>query len=112
MSRRINLVLMGTTGQGGDGTQTGNGNPFQWPGGDGLLMVEAAAYNAASINLQMQNANGTWLNIQNYATTTAIAITANGVANFRAPAGPMRVIAGAATGVVAQAIGIPSNTAG
>jgi hypothetical protein len=112
MARRQNIVLMGTTGQGGDGTQTGTGSAFQWPGGDGLLLLEAAAFNAATINLQMQNVNGTWINLQNYATTTPIGLTANGVANFRAPAGPIRIVGGAATGIVAQAVGIPQNVAG
>ncbi len=107
MARRIRLDLMAA-----GGTQTGNGVAFEWPGGDGVFVVTAKS-GAGAINLQQQAPDASWYNITQYAATTDIGITAAGKsANFRAPNGPMRAAAGAETGVVCFAVGIPSNTAG
>ena len=107
MARRTRLDLMAA-----GGTQTGNGTAFDWPGGEGVFIVEAKS-GAGAINLQMQGPNGIWWNVTQYAATTDIALTAAGKsANFRAPAGPMRAAAGAETGVLCSVLGIPSNTAG
>lgn len=108
MARRIRLDLMSAAT-----VQTGNGNSFDWPGGDGVLLVEAATFNAATLALQIQGPGSVWVPVINYATVTAIGITtAPAFANFRAPAGPIRLVAGAATGVVASATGVPATTAG
>lgn len=112
MARRNKIVLMGTTAIGGDNVQTGNGNQFEWPGGDGVLLVEAKS-GAGALALQILGPGSVWVPVSNYATTTAISITAApGFANFRAPNAPIRLTAGAETGVVASVIGIPANTAG
>lgn len=107
MARRLRLDLMAA-----GGTQTGNGTSFDWPGGEGMMFVEAKS-GAGAIGLQMQGPGGVWCNITQYASTSDIGITAAAkTANFRAPAGPIRAVAGAETGVVCSVIGIPSNTAG
>ena len=107
MARRIRLDLM-TSGI----PQTGNGNSFDWPGGEGMLLVEAKS-GAGAIGLQLQGPGGVWCAITQYAATTAIGLTTAGsTANFRAPAGPMRATAGAETGVVCSVAGVPSNVAG
>lgn len=103
MARRIRIDLF--TG----GTGTGNSNATDWPGGDGVFLVEAGSGN---VGLQIQGPGGAWINVINYATTTDIAIGANKMANFRAPAGPMRAAAGASTGVTCSVVGVPSTTAG
>lgn len=105
MARRIRLDLM-TAGI----PQTGNGNQFDWPGGDGAFLVEAAT--GGTVGLQILGPGGTWVNVINYATTTDIALAAGKMANFRAPAGAMRAQAGVATGVICSAVGIPANVAG
>jgi hypothetical protein len=107
MARRIRLDLM-VTGI----PQTGNGNSFDWPGGEGMMFVEAKS-GAGAIGLQVQGPGGVWCSITQYAATTAIGLTAAGTtANFRAPAGPMRAVAAAETGVVCSVVGIPANTLG
>lgn len=107
MARRIRLDLM-TSGI----TQTGNGNSFDWPGGDGMLLVEAKS-GAGAIGLQIQGPGGIWCAVTQYAATSAIGLTTAGsTANFRAPAAPMRATAGAETGVVCSVVGIPQNVAG
>lgn len=107
MARRIRLDLMAA-----GGTQTGNGTSFDWPGGDGMMLVEAKS-GAGAIGLQILGPGGVWCNVTQYAATTDIGITAAGkTANFRAPAAPMRATAGAETGVVCSVVGIPSNVAG
>lgn len=105
MARRIRLDLM-TTGI----PQTGNGNQFDWPGGDGVMLVEAAT--GGNVGLQILGPGGNWVNVINYATTTDIALAAGKMANFRAPAGAIRAAAGAATGVVCSVVGVPANVAG
>jgi hypothetical protein len=107
MARRIRLDLMAA-----GGTQTGNGTAFDWPGGDGVFLVTAKS-GAGAVNLQIQAPDLSWCNVVNYATVTDIGITAAGkMANFRAPAGPMRAAAGAETGVVCSVVGVPATTAG
>ena len=107
MARRIRLDLMAA-----GGTQTGNGVPQDWPGGDGMMLVEAKS-GAGAIGLQILGPGGVWCNVTQYAATTDIGITAVGkTANFRAPAASMRSTAGAETGVVCSVVGIPSNVAG
>lgn len=107
MARRARIDLM-TTGI----PQTGNGNAFDFPGGEGVFVVSAKS-GAGAVTLQQQAPDGSWYNITQYAATTDISITAAGKsANFRAPAGPMRAAAGAETGVVCFVLGIPQNVAG
>lgn len=107
MARRIRLDLMAA-----GGTQTGNGTVFEWPGGDGLFIVEAKS-GAGAVGLQILGPGGVWCNVTQYAATTDIGITAAAkTANFRAPNAQMRAAAGAETGVVCSVIGIPGNVAG
>lgn len=107
MARRSRIDLMAA-----GGTQTGNGVAFDFQGGEGVFVVSAKS-GAGAITLQMQAPDGSWYNITQYAATTDISITAAGKsANFRAPAGPMRAVAGAETGVVCFVLGIPQNVAG
>ncbi|WP_191964945.1 hypothetical protein [Mycobacterium tuberculosis] len=108
MARRIRLDLMG--GPAATQPQTGNGTAFDWPGGDGVFLVEAAT--GGNVGLQILGPGGTWVNVINYATTTDIANGAGKMANFRAPAGSIRAAAGAATAVVCSVIGVPANVAG
>lgn len=103
MARRIRIDFF--TG----GTGTGNSPQFDWPGGDGVFMVELSSGN---VGLQILGPGGAWVNVINYATTTDIAIGAGKMANFRAPAGALRAAAGAATGVTCSATGVPQNVAG
>lgn len=103
MARRIRLDLFtGATG-------TGNSPQLDWPGGDGVFIVEASSGN---VGLQLLGPGGAWVNVINYATTTDIAIAAGKMANFRAPAGALRAAAGASTGVTCSATGVPQNVAG
>lgn len=90
--------------------QTGNGVQQEWPGGDGVMLCEAAT--GATVGLQILGPGGVWINVVVFGTATAIALAAQGMANFSAPNGPMRVAAGAATGVIASVVGIPTNNAG
>ena len=103
MARRIRLDLMIA----GSGT----GNAFDWPGGDGVLDVDAT-FGGGSVALQKLSASGAWLAVNHYATATPVSLTANGTANFRAAAGPLRVVATTATAVNAYAAGVPGNVAG
>lgn len=82
-----------------------------WQGGNGMLMVDAT-FGGGSVALQQLSPSGVWLPISNLATTTPISLTANGTANFLAPAGKIRVAITTATAVNAYAIGIPQNAAG
>ena len=103
MARRIRLDLF--TGASG----TGNSPALEWPGGDGVFMVEASS---GTVGLQILGPSGVWVNVINYATTTDIAIGAGKMANFRAPNCQMRAAAGASTGVTCSAVGVPATTAG
>lgn len=107
MARRIRLDLMAA-----GGTQTGNGTVFEWPGGDGMIIVEAKS-GAGAVGLQLLGPSGVWCNVTQYAATSDINITAAGkTANFRAPNCQMRATAGAETGVVCSVVGIPANVSG
>jgi len=101
MARRIRLDLMSAG--------TGTGNAFDWPGGDGVLDAESSAWGGGNLALQKQAASGTWLAVNAEGTLTPIVLTANGTANFRAAAGPLRVLVTTATGVTAAVTGVPSN---
>lgn len=105
MARRIRLDLMAS-----GGTQTGNGSSFDWPGGNGAFLVEAAT--GGNVGLQILGPGGAWVNVPVLGTATAIAAAAGAMVNFAAPAGAMRASAGAATGVVCSAVGIPANEGG
>mgnify|MGYP000888432439 CR=1 FL=1 len=104
MARRARIDLASNAG-------AGAGTAFDWPGGDGVFMAEAT-WGGGNAKLEIQSPNGTWLGVQNYATTTPISLTANGTANFRAPAGPIRVNITTASAVYAYVVGVPSNVAG
>lgn len=103
MARRIRLDLM-TAG-------SGTGNAFDWPGGDGVLDVDAT-FGGGNVALQKLASSGAWLPVNHYGTAAVVSLTANGTANFRASAGPIRVVATTATGVNASATGVPANIAG
>lgn len=106
MARRIRLDLMAA-----GGVQTGNGNSFDWPGGDGIAMCMAAT--GGTVGLQFLGPDGvTWINVVSNATGTAIALAAQAMANFSIGAGPVRAAAGVATGCVFSVVGLPINTAG
>lgn len=108
MARRIRLDLMNASNL----PQTGNGTQQDWPGGDGIMLVEAKS-GAGAVGLQVLGPGGVWCAVTQYAATTAIGLTTAGSsANFRAPAGPMRATAGAETGVVCSVVGVPANVAG
>ncbi len=106
MARRVAIDLMLNDVNQGDANRW-----VDWPGGDGVFCAEAT-WGGGSAKLEMQSRNGTALGVVNYATTTAISLTANGMANFRAPAGKLRVTIATATAVFASIIGIPGNVAG
>lgn len=103
MARRIRLDLILN--------DVGASVAQDWPGGDGVFTAEAT-FGGGNIALQMQTPNGTWVPVINYATTTAISITATGMANFRAPACKMRAVVTTSTAVFAYATGVPANVAG
>lgn len=105
MARRVQHTL--ATGAG-----PGESTPVDWEGGEGMLAVSAGVWGGGSVALQMQFPDGNYYTVQNYATTTPISLTANGTANFRAPAGKLALLITTATGVNAWAVGIPGNTAG
>ncbi|SAL59597.1 hypothetical protein AWB71_03301 [Caballeronia peredens] len=104
MARRAQLTLLSNAG-------AGAGAGVDWPGGNGLFMVDAT-FGGGSVALEQLSPSGKWLPLVNLATTTAISLTANGVANFLAPAGQIRANATTATAVNAYAIGVPQNVAG
>lgn len=104
MARRAQLTLASNAGA---GAQTA----VDWQGGVGMFMAEGT-WGGGNAKLEIQTPNGSWVSLIHYATTTAISLTANGVAIFQAPAGKIRVNITTATAVYAYAIGIPSNAAG
>lgn len=115
MARRIRIDLLGPTAGAGDnggalGITTGNSNQFDWPGGRGVLMVEAAT--GGNIALQVQGPSGVWIPVINFATTTDIACASGKMANFEVGAGPIRAAAGAATAVTCSIVGVPLTAAG
>lgn len=108
MARRIQQALFLNSV---DQSTYGAGGGVDYPGGLGKFFVEAT-FGGGNVALQIQSPNGTWLPIESYASSTAISITANGVATFIAPAGRMRAVITTATAVFAYIIGCPDNTAG
>src|SRR5689334_18157162 len=104
MARRAQLTLASNAGA---GSQTG----VDWPGGRGLLMVDAT-FGGGNVVLEQLSPAGKWLSLNVECTATPISITANGTAYFAAPAGSIRVTITTASAVNAHAIGIPSNNGG
>lgn len=82
-----------------------------WPGGDGVFLCEGT-FGGGNVKLEGMSRNGTAIGISQYATTTAIQLTANNMANFRYPQGKIRVTVTTATGVYASAIQVHSVMAG
>ncbi|CAE6835275.1 hypothetical protein [Paraburkholderia domus] len=105
MARRIQLAL-------GTGLSAGQGPAMDWPGGEGMLAVSAASWSSGTVRLQQMGPDGNWYTLQNEKTITPISITANGTANFMAPAGKVSLLVAGASGVSGWAVGIPSNVAG
>jgi len=105
MARRQQLTM-------GTGLAAGQSTPVDWQGGEGMLSVGAVAWNGGSVKLQQMAPDGNYYTLQNYATTTPIGLTANGTANFRAPAGKLSLLIAAASGVSGWVIGDPANAAG
>lgn len=83
-----------------------------WPGGDGVFLAEAGSWSGGNVKLEGQSRNGTAIGISQYATTSAIQITSNNMANFRFPQGKIRVTVTSATAVYASAIQVHSVMAG
>ena len=105
MARRIRLDLLVNGATGASAAQ-------DWPGGDGVFFVESATFGGGNVQLQFQGPAGGWVPVINYATVTPISITAVNMANFRAPAGPIRAFVTTATAVFASVVGVPANVAG
>lgn len=82
-----------------------------WPGGDGVFFAEGT-FGGGNIKLEGQTRNGTAVGISQYATTSPISLTANGMANFRFPQGKIRVTVTTATGVYASVVQVHSLSAG
>ena len=104
MARRVQHTLATAAGPG----QT---PPIDWEGGEGTLFI-GGTWGGGNAALQMMAPDGNYYTLQNYATTTPIGLTANGTANFRAPAGKLGLFITTATGVNAWVVGVPSNAAG
>ena len=77
----------------------------------GLFMVDAN-FGGGNVALQQQSPSGAWLPLNTEGTATPISLTANGVANFAAPAGQIRAVSTTATAVNAYAVGVPTNNGG
>ncbi|MBU7436508.1 hypothetical protein [Paraburkholderia fungorum] len=105
MARRVQHQMANNVGVG----QTA---PIDWEGGEGTLYISSSAWGGGNAVLQSMAPDGNYYTLQNYATVTPISITANGTANFRAPAGKLSLFITTATGVSAWAVGVPSNAAG
>lgn len=106
MARRIAIDLMLNDVNQGDANRW-----VDWPGGDGVFFGEGT-FGGGTLKLEGQSRNGTAVGVTNYATTTPISLTANGMANFRFPAGKLRVTVATATAVFASVVGVPANVAG
>lgn len=80
------------------------GSSKQWPGGRGQFAVEGTI-GGATITLQVQGPNGTWL-----AVGTDAALTAAGVVNFDLPQCNIRalVASGSPSALYATAVSIPA----
>lgn len=90
-SVRLDLIENGTS----------TGSAFTWPGGKGNFFVEGT-FNGATVKLQYQTPNGTWVDLG-----SAVSMTANGQGEFSFPAGQVRAaVDGSPTGVYAYAIRI------
>lgn len=101
--QRLDLMISGIP-------QTGNGNAFDWPGGDGVMLCESAT--GGTVGLQIQGPGGAWVPLNQRGTNTQIDLAGGSSANFAAPAGPIRAAAGVATGAICCVIGTPANGAG
>lgn len=73
-SQRIDFVLNAAPAASSD---------FYWPGGNGSLLVEGTI-GGATVQLQLQSPNGSWLNV-------GAGVTAVGVTDFTVPDGRVRV---------------------
>lgn len=104
MARRIQLALAVNAGAGQSAGQ-------DWPGGRGLLMVDAT-FGGGNVALEQLSPAGKWLPLNVECTATAISLTANGTAYFASPAGQIRVNITTASAVNAHVVGIPSNNGG
>lgn len=103
MARRVQLALASNASATGAGVD--------WPGGRGLLMVDAT-FGGGNVALEQLSPAGKWLPLNVEGTATPISLTANGTANFAAPAGQIRAAITTATAVNAYAVGIPANEGG
>lgn len=87
---------------------SGTGSQFEWRGGDGVFSA-TGTFGGGNVALQFQDPNGSWLPLNHDCTTTPIALTAAGMAYFRAPICQMRAVATTATAVYAYATSIPED---
>ena len=77
------------------------GSSIFWGGGPGVLVINAAQY-GASVQLQMQNYNGTWI------AMNTVTISTDSIVEYKAPAGQMRIVStGSSAGLTANFVDIP-----
>lgn len=90
MAREGRVDLLENAGATGDGKV--------WPGGKGLLTVEGTT---PDVQLQVQSANGTWLDHESN-------LTAAGTLVFDLPPGTIRVAVNSGSAIYAYAVVIPT----
>lgn len=106
MAMRAQYVLADGTTAAPTIVADGSTPAVNWRGGDGFLMV-AGTVGGGTYTLQIQAPDLTWLAV-------ATGLTAVGVANFKAPAGPLRLTTSGSTApsIKAWVIGVPNNAQG
>lgn len=74
-------------------TGAGNGATVPWPGGRGVVTAEGT-WGGSSLGLEYQGPHGSWIPVTVLdpadATSTALALTANGMFLFELPPGKIR----------------------
>ena len=97
MARRRQLALLENA--------SASGSSVDWPGGTGVMYAEGT-FSGATVKLQTQSPNGTWMDVG-----SATTFTANGVGAFILPAGPIKAVisGGPPSAVYAYVVGVPSN---
>lgn len=83
-----------------NGSATGGAE--KWYGGKGTFIVEGT-FSGATVTLQIQSPNGTWIS-----GGSAVALTANGKGDFELPAGQIRaqVSGGPPSAIYAYAVAV------
>ena len=106
MARRSKLALADGTTSAPTLVADGSTAPLDWPGGDGAYYA-IGTFGGGTLTLQTLAPDGTTY----VSLGTAVALTANGVAGFSAPAGLLRATLTGSAGpsLKAWAVGIPVN---